>query len=385
MSDNIQATTRPNRVTGFFADLLNNINTYAQQPDVSMPMGKANPVLSILGNALPIEAASNVLTDLSYGQLPITGTGQTTRLNPSAEELALNMLPFPKTSGKAALAVLGATGVPSEMSQAVIGARFKGFGAIPTEVPGFGKAAEITDKYSTLNEEALKEISAIFGKKNITLKDILDHPSLYRDYPELASYPVKGTGIFQTNLKGAYGDGVLYLQRQFEPTSKSLKEAHSTLLHEVQHAIQELDKMPSGGLTEDFLSKGYAKANLKINELKKSVTSDLEKEVTDKGLPRSTYVDILFNTNKGKEAIDQFPSIKKKADYLSKITKASNEMDNKYTDAFNKYKNYAGEVQSRAVQKRFENPEEYNKPVTQSYDRPIENLIYKDPFASTIK
>ena len=273
----------------------------------------------------------------------------------------------------------------SEGVQKLIGERFKGSGATPTEVPGFGTAKEISDKYSTLDEKSLKEMSAIFGKKNITLKDILDHPSLYRDYPELASYPVKGTGLFQTNLKGAYGDGVLYLQRQFEPTSKSLKEAHSTLLHEVQHAIQELDKMPSGGLTEDFLSKGYAKANLKINELRKAVTADLEKEVTDKGLPNSSYSAILFGTNKGKEILDTFPSIKKKADYLFKIRKASNEMDAKYNDAFDKYKNYAGEVQSRAVQKRFENPEEYSKPVTQSYDRPMENLIFKEPFAPTIK
>lgn len=385
MADNLRATPRPNRVTGFFSDLLNNINAYAQRPDISMPLGKANPVLSVLGNALPLQSSANVLEDLSYGELPITGSGQTTRLNPSAEEVALNMLPFPSTSGKVALATLGAGGVPSDVTQALIGARFKGSGAVPTEVPGFGKAAEITDKYSTFNEEALKEMSAIFGKKKITLKDILDHPSLYRDYPELANYPVKGTGIFQTNLKGAYGDGTLYLQRQFEPDAKSLKSAHSTLLHEVQHAIQELDKMPQGGMTEDFLSKGYAKANLKINELKKAVTSDLEKEITDKGLPNSSYSAILFDTNKGREILDSFPSIKKKADYLSKIRKAANEMDTKYSDAFDKYKNYAGEVQARAVQKRFENPEEYSKPITESYDRPIESLIFKDPFAPTIK
>lgn len=275
-------------------------------------------------------------------------------------------------------------GFSSEGVQKLIGERFKGSGATPTEVPGFGTAAEITDKYSTLNEQSLKEMSKVFGKK-ITLKDILDHPSLYRDYPELASYPVKGTGLFQTNLKGAYGDGVLYLQRQFEPDAKTLKSTHSTLLHEVQHAIQELDKMPQGGITEDFLSKGYAKANTKIDKLSNKVTEDLEKEVTKNGLPRSAYIDILFNTNKGIKLLDKYPELKKSADYVTKVNKAKLEMDKIFTEAYTKYRSYAGEAQSRAVQKRFENPEEYNKSVLQSYDTPVENLIFKEPFAPTIK
>lgn len=264
----------------------------------------------------------------------------------------------------------------------MIGTRFKT--GTPTEVPGFGPAKEIPDTYSYLKPEVLKEMSAVFGRP-VTLQDILEHPSLYRDYPELAKYPVQGLGLFQKDLKGAYGEGKFYLERKFNPTPEDLKASQSTLLHEVQHAIQELDKMPIGGMTEDFLSKGYQKAVGKISKMRDSTNAELKTALEQKGLPSGTYYDILFNNAKGQEAIAKFPEIGKLVDYTRKLQKADMKLQDKYQEAFNKYRSYAGEAQARAVQKRFETPGAYNKPVTESYDVPIDSLIYKDPMGYTIK
>ena len=274
------------------------------------------------------------------------------------------------------------TGPMSLAPIGMIGTRFKT--GTPTEVPGFGPAKEIPDTYSYLKPEMLKEMSSVFGRP-ITLQDILEHPSLYRDYPELAKYPVQGLGLFQPGLKGAYGEGKFYLERKFQPTTEDLKTSHSTLLHEVQHAIQELDKMPMGGMTEDFLTSGFKKAAGKISKLRDAANTELKNTIEAKGLPAGTYYDILFNNTKGKEAISKFPELEKLVIYSQKAQKADMKLQDKYNEAFKKYQSYAGEAQSRAVQKRFETPGEYNKPVTASYDTPIENLIYKDPLGFSVK
>lgn len=281
-------------------------------------------------------------------------------------------------SGLPARSVLGEI-TPSPMQ--LIGTRFKT--GTPTEVPRFGTAKEIPDNYSTLSEEALKDLSKIFGGKNVTLQDILSHPSLYRDYPELAKYPVTGLGLFQNNLKGAYGDGKLYLRRMTSPTEQDIKAAHSTLLHEVQHAIQELDKMPMGGMTEDFLSAGYKKAAGKIGLMRDGAMKELKSLINDKGYESKIYYDILFNNKNAQEILAKDKDLAMAAELNTRLQKSQMKLEDKYNQAFQKYRSYAGEAQARAVQTRFENPEQYKNPVLQSYDVPVESLIYRDPFGNT--
>lgn len=265
----------------------------------------------------------------------------------------------------------------------LIGARFKT--GTPTQVPGFGMAKEIPDNFSEFSGQALKDLSAIFGNKNITLSDILNHPSLYRDYPELAKYPVTGLGLFQKNIKGAYGDGKLYLERKFNPTTDDIASAHSTLLHEVQHAIQELDKMPMGGMTEDFLTNSYKKAATKISTMRDAASQELKNLIKDKGYPDSVYYDILFKNKKSESILKSDKDIELASNFYQRLMKSDQKMQEKYQDAFQKYKSIAGEAQARAVQQRFLNPQEYSKPVLESYDVPIESLIFKTGLESSVR
>jgi hypothetical protein len=70
----IQATPR-NALMGYLADAIAGVDNYAQQADNTMPMGKANPVLSILSNAFGIPGTARTLDRLSYGE-PVTNYGK---------------------------------------------------------------------------------------------------------------------------------------------------------------------------------------------------------------------------------------------------------------------------------------------------------------------
>jgi dsDNA-binding SOS-regulon protein len=390
MADDIRATPQ-NQILGLLSSGLSSFHQ-----GISNPFGYQNPPAEMISNFIGVPALQRTIERMSYGEPLTTGQGMTTQVRPDTLEAALAVAPLAKgvkpvarmagqeitdvMSGLPARSVLGEM-TPQPMQ--LIGTRFKT--GTPTEVPGFGAAKEIPDNYSFFSGEALKDLSQVFGNKNVTLKDILDHPSLYRDYPELAKYPVTGLGLFQNNLKGAYGEGKLYLQRNFNPSTDDIKAAHSTLLHEVQHAIQELDKMPTGGMTEDFLSKGYQKAAGKISLMRDGANKELQNLIKDKGYGTGAYYDILFNNKKGQELVAQDKDLEIAANLTKRLQKSQMKLEDKYNTAFEKYKSYAGETQARAVQQRFLNPQEYRKPVLESYDRPVESLIYRDPFGNTVQ
>ena len=76
---------------------------------------------------------------------------------------------------------------------------------------------------------------------NTTLGEVLDHPTLYQAYPELAEYKLR---ILPEGAEGGF----------FDPTNKAIeiggrdKELlESSLLHEVQHGVQRLEDFAIGG------------------------------------------------------------------------------------------------------------------------------------------
>lgn len=273
----------------------------------------------------------------------------------------------------------------------MIGTRFKGSGATSTEVPGFGPAKEIQDVDSSLNTEALQKLMDKGG--SVQLSDVLSHPSLYRDYPELAKYPIQRLGNIwsaitnqlPSGLKGMYAEGSFYLPYQAKNVTTNASDIHSTLLHEVQHAIQQLDKMPEGSMAEQFFAKSASKAREKVKTLKSAAYTELTNKLKDKGYDSGTIFDIMFDNKAGKDIISKDKDIAPVASFYQKLQKSEYKLDKKYDEAYDKYKRTPGEAQARAVQKRFENPTEYSKPVTESYDIPVESLFYKDPVGFTIK
>lgn len=96
-----------NKLMGLLADALTAANDYAQKPDPTMPMGKANPVLGLLADALPLSSLATTAQRASYGE-PLTNglRGSKAFLKPETADVAM-MAPI---SPRNALAALGAIG-----------------------------------------------------------------------------------------------------------------------------------------------------------------------------------------------------------------------------------------------------------------------------------
>lgn len=97
--------------------------------------------------------------------------------------------------------------------------------------------------YNTLSKE-IPDDKAVFKPENFkgpedfqqaTLGEVLDHPELYKDYPELKNLPVVVKKI-AGGANGMYDSGK-YIE--LDPKSGVNMD---TLIHEVQHAVQDADK-----------------------------------------------------------------------------------------------------------------------------------------------
>ena len=107
--------------------------------------------------------------------------------------------------------------------------------------------AKLTQAFSDLEESKFAK-----EQKNITLDQALDHPELFKAYPELKDIKViKQAGFFDWNQR---------LQGSFNPATNTVnitpynKNPESTLIHEIQHWIQEKEGFASGG-NEDIAIK----------------------------------------------------------------------------------------------------------------------------------
>lgn len=332
----------------------------------------------------------------------------------------LNYLGFGAKALRYPLAI-GMMAASGEAEAIPVGKSAKTFKSLPGNVQ-YDKYSnpfkEIRDVDASLNRETLKRLQTAYDKEqaykkqipveNIKLEDVLNHPELYAAYPEIAKYPVSRGTIF--DAKGWY-----------DPNKKEIgilgdwkyipdKEYVSTLLHEATHAIQDLEKWQGGGSTRTIDS--VRKAENAAFKAKEEVNAELDRVYT-LGSPHTRYTyteqSILddakqaikdyagykeFGRNwfkryksKGKpltdEEIDTAVGVVKHWNKYSFGTK-DKELVNKYSQVlrverkiekkkdmfYEEYARLHGEAQARAVQQRFENPKEYNKPFVTSFDRP---------------
>ena len=138
--------------------------------------------------------------------------------------------------------------------------------------------AKLTQAFSDLEEsEFFKE------QKNITLDQALDHPELFKAYPELKDIKVIKQAGFIDMFQG--------LQGSFNPDTNTVnitpyaKDPESTLIHEIQHWIQEKEGFASGGNEQSALKaaspKMIKKALAKVMEKKAKDLESRAKEVKD--------------------------------------------------------------------------------------------------------
>jgi hypothetical protein len=119
---------------------------------------------------------------------------------------------------------------------------------------------EIPDDKAALKERAMDDLDAGFHKP---LGDILEHPELFKAYPHL-----KDIKVHNRPTEGAHG--TFFGDNIGLRMDRTGKDVLSTLLHEVQHGVQQKEGFARGGSPSTFAMSPEAKAAAKaeVDELR---------------------------------------------------------------------------------------------------------------------
>jgi hypothetical protein len=218
------------------------------------------------------------------------------------------------------------------------------------------------------------------GIENRTLGLTLDHPELYKAYPELQQVPVQGTGL-NLGLLGAYDEEAkkMFLAGGFPENVKS------TALHEAQHAIQGIEDFPRGGNSNMFLPSEMLKTREDISKSFHAL-----KDVIQKDIPSFNYFTVYGALNKQSMGKDLYDYERKALDLVNQHPQSAEfyellnkkmQLDKLEDEAGKQYRALAGEVESRLVQKRADYTDEMRQMVVPSsqYDVPVKEQIIRKP------
>lgn len=230
---------------------------------------------------------------------------------------------------------------------------------------------EISDHDSKLNMDKFSRTSTgnffyLSAFDKLKLGDILDHPELYKSYPDMKDITIGGTPLFSFNVKGGYGDNHIQLG------GGTPEEIKSTLFHEVQHAIQEREGFARGGNPEQFKNPSLREHE----EIFKQSKTKFEDMLRDKGLSawdiaqmkaavkykeQGKLEDITSNSFLLKTFSKYVDQAKKLGIYdnIKDINDGEILLSKSNAEAYAEYHKLAGEVESRNVQTRMNmTPEE---------------------------
>lgn len=391
MADRIQATPR-NSVLGLFSDIVNLPLQYMSSPERTQQMQGTAQFL--YGTGIP-----KTLERMSYGDSLFSGAGGlggTTRMRPETAEALMNVAPFAPAAGRVGRTVgrlageeinAAMTGQPTRSllgqmtpkpKQIFIGESAKTWdkanaekflqleksGVDPVDAwrqtgtfrsPDGKLRQEISDKGSQITDEVFSGIKSNQEFQG-TASEALTHPELYAAYPDVANIK---SGLYANPVQeGSY----------HVPTDTILAggagtgSQRSVMLHELQHAIQQREGFSGGASPNSPYSAGVRDRMIQdqFEQLKAATRYD----------PTNPY---------------SSPNALTDEELL--------QMAIRNTDAENgagrmqAYRLAAGEAEARAVQNRMNmTPEQRLEtyPI-QSYDVPVNQLIYADPFGNPLR
>lgn len=146
---------------------------------------------------------------------------------------------------------------------------------------------EINDKELLVDGDVL--FKDVFGEKGeATLGELIEHDALFTAYPQLKSIPVYPVWL-PGNMLGGYTPSLgcisvnrAYFTEQFHEKSNEFKE---TMIHEIQHAIQDIEGFASGA------SEKYWERILKAGEKEKTFSRKEKAKLRDLMEQYEVYAD----------------------------------------------------------------------------------------------
>lgn len=210
------------------------------------------------------------------------------------------------------------------------------------------------------------------------LPDVIDHPELFKAYPELKD--IKVEHLFkESNIKGSYSapHKTLYLQEDLDPAF-----ARNVIAHELQHAIQNIEGFAYGGNTGMFTPRELPTA---IKQFEEAATESI-KQMKEKGWTTDQIQFIKDVVAKEADDLRVYKGIVDKAkkdgvlNQIKNIVKSQKLIDEAESAAYERYRRLAGEVEARNVQTRinFNDLTRILNPgrVTEDVPRHLQEVIY---------
>ncbi len=244
--------------------------------------------------------------------------------------------------------------------------------------------------YQDLDRATKNKLQKEVNDFQSSLNQNLTYEDLYRAYPDLAK--IESTAEFSNIPRGRYeqtkvssiGAGNVPVNERIvgqritsqAPTEEELK---SVLLHEAQHIIQYRENFAKGG-SADFFKPNDIFSTEALEDA--AIIDKLMRGANLNQLEAKQRFERLFNRSPEAGA---FAALERVG--TGKTLDAAAVSSRGASDPYKAYRNLAGEVEARAVQSRMNmTPEQRldTYPI-QSYDVPVNQLIYADPFGNPLR
>lgn len=201
---------------------------------------------------------------------------------------------------------------------------------------------------------------------NATLADVLQHDSLYEAYPELRDVKVRlesDTG----SKNGSYDPRTNTITISEDKPGDSAKVG--TMLHEIQHAIQQIEGWESGASPEYWAAREYESgdtASDRAQELYSRILNSLDKADQNKVIRYNELdreMEATFSADPGSEAGKRYAKYEAEQDKLyeelyknewfRRLLDLQRKMENPQSAYYEMYLNTAGEIEARNVSERY--------------------------------
>ena len=250
------------------------------------------------------------------------------------------------------------------------------FSALHDKMP----RVEIDDSHVKL--KGIKIDSLGIGEKYTDLGEVLDHPELFKRYPEMKNTLV--TIMIDKDMQHQRGEftpfidrsteGLTDLEPEIKIYAKDIEGAKGHLLHESQHIVQEI---------EDWARGGSPRAMQEYSDVAQRFATALE-SIIDEKLSQSAneeIMDYFWRATSGEISVDYLYKVayelipEEIAEDMYYYRKAKAQIG----DAFELYQRLAGEVEARDTEARagLTAKERLHKGYLTSEDIALEDMIVK--------
>lgn len=201
---------------------------------------------------------------------------------------------------------------------------------------------------------------------NATLADVLEHDSLYEAYPELRNVKVRlesDTG----SKNGSYDPSTNTITISEDKPGDSAKVG--TMLHEIQHAIQQIEGWESGASPEYWAAREYESgdtASDRAQELYSRILTSLDKADQNKVIRYNELdreMEATFTADPESEAGKRYAKYEAEQDKLyeelyknewfRRLLDLQRKMENPQPAYYEMYLNTAGEIEARNGSERY--------------------------------